>query len=179
MQDNKHCDLLYEKALDCWCKYSLSHDTLLLRKSEQYLDSIDCKPVKYGVFELKVSLIYLLKDYERGKDYIASFDSLDFGVGYKKNMYLKTFEALTFASQGDTIKQNQLYLEIVKDIQNYLSNNPNEESLYDLYTIKRRIESRDSIIKEIEHIRFSKLYNDDFLDALIETITANDDENWY
>ena len=160
MQDNKRCDLLYEKALDCWCKYSLSHDTLLLRKSEQYLDSIDCKPIKYRVFELKVSLIYLLKDYERGKDYIA-------------------FEALTFASQGDTIKQNQLYLEIVKDIQNYLSNNPNEESLYDLYTIKRRIESRDSIIKEIEHIRFSKLYNDDFLNALIETITANDDENWY
>lgn len=89
MQDNKRCDLLYEKALDCWCKYSLSHDTLLLRKSEQYLDSIDCKPIKYRVFELKVSLIYLLKDYERGKDYIASFDSLDFGVGYKKNMYLR------------------------------------------------------------------------------------------
>ena len=44
MQDNKRCDLLYEKALDCWCKYSLSHDTLLLRKSEQYLDSSVYKP---------------------------------------------------------------------------------------------------------------------------------------
>lgn len=174
-KNNERCEILYEKAVDCWYQYSITNDSLCLQKSIQYIDSIDCKPVKHKVFELKISLMYLSKDYEGGKNYVASFNSSDFGASYKKDMYLKSFEAMIFESKGDTAKQNQLYREIIKEIQKDINKNPNKESLYDLFMAKRKIENRNNIIKEIEHIRSLNIYDNSFLDALIETINRDND----
>ena len=72
---------------------------------------------------------------------------------------------------------NQLFKELINEIQLYLNKNPNEESLYDLFLVKRIIEDQNKILKEIEHIRSSKQYEDKVIDNIILMLTANNDEN--
>ena len=175
--NSERCNSLYEKALNHWLQYSLTDSTLCLEEAKLYLDSIDCKPVKRKVFELNLSIRYLLKDYEGGKKYVESFNSSDFAANYKKDMYLKAFEAAILESKGDTVNRNQLFKELINEIQLYLNKNPNEESLYDLFLVKRIIEDRNKILKEIEHIRSSKQYEDKVIDNIILMLTANNDEN--
>jgi lipoprotein len=175
--NSERCNSLYEKALNHWLQYSLTDNTLCLEEAKQYLDSIDCKPVKRKVFELNLSVRYLLKDYEGGKKYVESFNSSDFAANYKKDMYIKAFEAAILESKGDTVNRNQLFKELINEIQLYLNKNPNEESLYDLFLVKRIIEDRNKILKEIEHIRSSKQYEDKVIDNIILMLTANNDEN--
>lgn len=176
-KNSERCNSLYEKAFNRWLQYSLTDSTLCLEEAKQYLDSIDCKPVKRKVFELNLSIRYLLKDYEGGKKYIESFNSSDFAANYKKDMYLKAFEAAILESKGDTVNRNQLFKELINEIQLYLNKNPNEESLYDLFLVKRIIEDQNKILKEIEHIRSSKQYEDKVIDNIILMLTANNDEN--
>ncbi len=175
--NSERCNSLYEKALNHWLQYSLTDSTLCLEEAKLYLDSIDCKPVKRKAFELNLSIRYLLKDYEGGKKYVESFNSSDFAANYKKDMYLKAFEAAILESKGDTVNRNQLFKELINEIQLYLNKNPNEESLYDLFLVKRIIEDRNKILKEIEHIRSSKQYEDKVIDNIILMLTANNDEN--
>ena len=175
--NSERCNSLYEKALNHWLQYSLTDSTLCLEEAKLYLDSIDCKPVKRKVFELNLSIRYLLKDYEGGKKYVESFNSSDFAANYKKDMYLKAFEAAILESKGDTVNRNQLFKELINEIQLYLNKNPNEESLYDLFLVKRIIEDQNKILKEIEHIRSSKQYEDKVIDNIILMLTANNDEN--
>ena len=49
--------------------------------------------------------------------------------------------------------------------------------MYDLFLVKRIIEDQNKIIKEIEHIRSSKQYEDKVIDNIILMLTANNDEN--
>lgn len=175
--NSERCNSLYEKALNHWLQYSLTDSTLCLEEAKQYLDSIDCKPVKRKVFELNLSVRYLLKDYEGGKKYVESFNSSDFAANYKKDMYIKAFEAAILESKGDTVNRNQLFKELINEIQLYLNKNPNEESLYDLFLVKRIIEDQNKILKEIEHIRSSKQYEDKVIDNIILMLTANNNKN--
>ena len=156
-KNNERCNSLYEKAFNCWLQYSLTDSTLCL--------------------ELNLSIRYLLKDYEGGKKYVESFNSSDFSTNYKKDMYIKAFEVAILESKGDTVNRNQLFKELINEIQLYLNKNPNEESLYDLFLVKRIIEDQNKILKEIEHIRSSKQYEDKVIDNIILMLTANNDEN--
>ncbi|WP_455584354.1 hypothetical protein [Bacteroides sp.] len=173
-ENNLRCNLLYEKALHRWLQYSLTDSTLCLEEAKLYLDSIDCRPVKRKVFELNLSVRYLLKDYEGGKKYVESFNSSDFATSYKKDMYIKAFEAAIFESRGDTVRRNQLFKKLINEIQLYLNKTPNEESLYDLFLVKRIIEDQSEILKEIEHIRSSKLYEDKVIDSIILMLETSD-----
>lgn len=168
-KDDK-CEELYSHALDCWFQYVQTDDTLALYQSNQYIDSIDCKPVKKKVFELKLALMFTMKKFDDGKRYINSFEISDFGMPYKKNMYLKAFDAAILESQGDTIHQKQIYKELIQEIQGYLNINANEETLQDLFMIKAKIENKADIIKELENIHSSKIYKDDFIELLMKAI---------
>ncbi|MGJ1014504.1 hypothetical protein ACR77X_11340 [Bacteroides salyersiae] len=152
---------------------------MYLEEAKQYLDSIDCKPVKRKVFELNISVRYLLKDYEGGKKYVESFRSSDFATTYKKDMYIKAFEAAIFESKDDTVSRNQLFRELTNEIQLYLNKNPNEESLFDLFLVKRIIEDRNKLINEIECIRSSKKYEDRVIDSIIMMLQTNDGDGPY
>ncbi|WP_260458320.1 hypothetical protein [Bacteroides salyersiae] len=175
-KNDKHCEALYEKALNNWFQYSWTKDSSYLLRSKQYIDSINCKPVKMKVFELNISLMYSLKDYEKGKEYIESFDSTYFAISYKKEMYLKAFDMAILVAEGDTVGQKQLCKELVEKIEFYLKENPNEESLCDLFRAKVNIESRDNILREIEYIRSLNIYEDKIIDFLIQAMSTDDTE---
>jgi hypothetical protein len=171
----KQCEVLYKKAMDNWLQFSITNDSSLLVNSKKYLDSINCKPVKYKVFILKISLFYLLQDYKGGQEYVMPFDSSDFGRDYMKNMYIKSFEAMLCEAQGDIIKRNNLYKEIIAEIQSYLEKAANQETLVDLFAIKSKIETKTEILKEIELLKTTGKYDNYFLNALAEMQNENNE----
>ena len=166
----KKCNLLLKKANNDLCRFYLSNDTALLFIAKSCLDSIDCKSFKYKIFNIKTTLFILLKEYSEGIEYIKSLNTADFNRAYQKTMYLKSFKAMQSESTGDTTVSNKLYTEIVTEIQNYLDKNPDQQVLVDLFYIKSKIEKREKIIQEIDHLKKGGKYDNDFLNAIIETL---------
>jgi hypothetical protein len=167
----KECDFLLKEANNNLSQFYLSNDTTLLVMAKNYLDSIDCNSLKYKVFNSKTTLLILLKEYSEGIEYIKSLNSTDFNMSYQKNMYLKSFEAMQSKFKGDTATSNKLYKEIVVEIQSYLNNDDNQEILFDLFSFKSKIETNEQIIQEIELLRKTGKYDNDFLNRLIATMT--------
>lgn len=170
----KECDLLLKKANDNLYQFYSSNDTLLLFSAKKYLDSINCNSFKYKAFNTKNTLFILLKEYSKGIEYIKTLSSSDFNKSYQKNMYLKSFEAMQCKAKGDSVTSIRLYTEVTDEIQDYLDENPSQEVLIDLYTVKSKIEKQDKIIEEIELLKTTGKYNNDFLDALATTMVDTD-----
>lgn len=172
----KNCGLLLKKADDNLYQFYLSNDTTLLIEAKKCLDSIGCNSFKYKVFNSKTTLLILLKEYSEGIEYIKSLGAADFNRAYQKNMYLKSFEAMQSEFKGDTTTSNKLYREIVVEIQSYLNNDDNQEILLDLFSVKSKVETREQIIQEIELLKKAGKYDNDFLNALIATMTDTNNE---
>jgi hypothetical protein len=170
--ENK-CTLLLQKANDNLYQFYISNDTLSLLMAKSYVDSIDCNSFKYKVFSIKITLFSLLNEYSAGIEYIKTLNTADFDKEYQKNMYLKSFEAMYWEAQGDTVKSNNLYIEIIANIKSYLNNNADQEALVDLFSIKSKIETKSEILKEIELLKETGKYDNDFLNALVEIQNDN------
>ncbi len=171
------CDVLLQKAKGSLYQFYVSNDTLSLIKAKNYIDSIDCSSFKHKVFDTKITLVILLKEYSEGIEYVKTLNNSDFQKEYQKNMYLKSFEAMICESQGDTIRRNKLYQEIVSEIQSYLNKTSNQETLIDFFTIKSKIETKAEIIKEIELLKATSKYDIEFLNILIEMQEGNNEKN--
>jgi hypothetical protein len=172
------CDVLLQKAKGSLYQFYISNDTLSLFKAKNYLDSIDCASFKYKVFDTKISLFILLKEYSEGIEYVKTLNNSDFKREYQKNMYIKSFEAMICEVQGDTLGQNKLYQEIVSEIQSYLDKTSNQETLIDFFTIKSKIETKAEILKEIELLKATGKYDIEFLNILIELQEGNREKNY-
>lgn len=84
-QNVDKCESLYDNALDCQFRSTQTVDTWY------YTNQINILIV-LKVFELKLALMFAMRDYNAGKRYIESFDISDFGIPYKKKMYLVSFQ---------------------------------------------------------------------------------------
>lgn len=173
----KECDLLLKKANENLYQFYLSNDTTLLITAKEYLDSIDCNSFKYNVFNSKTTVLILLKEYSESIEYIKSLNAADFSRAYQKNMYLKTYEAMQCEVQGDTATGNKLYREIIAEIQSYSDKTSNQEILADLFFIKSKVETSEQIIQEIELLRKTGKYDNDFLNVLKATLTETNNES--
>ena len=171
---NKTDDELFVKAHNYYFKYSQTGERIFLDSANYYADCIDCSPMPRKVFELKIMLKYIMKDYDGGKKYIERLKESDFALPYEKNTHLKIFDALAAESNGDSIRRNEIYSEIAREIQAYLDKYPNEKSLTDLFGIKIFFEKKDSILKEIEEVRSLKIYKKKFLNTLKQSIENYD-----
>lgn len=171
------CDALLQKAKSSLYQFYISNDTLLLFKAKKYIDSVDCASFNYKVFDTKITLVLLLKEYSEGIEYVKTIDNSDFQKEYQKNMYLKSFEAMICEIQGDTIRRNRLYQEIVAEIQSYLNKTSNQETLIDFFTIKSKIATKAEILKEIDLLKATSKYDIEFLDILIEMQEGDREEH--
>lgn len=169
------CSLLLQKANDNLYQFYTSNDTLSLLKAKSYVDSIDCNSFKYKVFNTKITLFVLLNEYSAGIEYVKTLNNADFRKEYQKNMYLKSFEAMLCEAQGDTVKSNNLYREIIAEIQSYLYKSANQETLIDLFVIKSKVETKAEILREIDLLKATDKYDDDFLNALAEMQNENNE----
>lgn len=170
-----HNDCLdsYSKANSYLNEYHMKGNEKSLRLSLKITESIygSCPDFKEQLTNLKITLLMLLKDYEKGFKFVSSLDADKFESAYKKNLYLKTFKALTLEERGDTLKRDELLQELVNEIQNYIDNNSSDKNaIADLFYTKIRFKSENEVIEEIEQLQQKDIDNKDFYEALKESI---------
>jgi len=166
-----NCNVLFNKAKASLNNYYEKKDANYLKDAKIYLDSIGCDSFKHKIFNTKTSILLLSKNYLEGVNYISSIDSASFDRSYMKSMYLNRFKALESESKSDTVHRDQYYIEGLSEICLYINKHPSDkDALFDYYMFKIFFNDRTDIIKEIESLKSRKMYEDDFLDAIIETL---------
>ena len=176
---DKESRKLLEKANDNLYQFYLSNDTTLLFKAQKQLDSIKGKSYRFKVFNTKITLLMLQGKYKEGIEYVESMDEADFDKEYKKNMYLKAFEAMDCRKRGNFAREKELYGDIMGEILSYMHkfSDDGNDVVMDLFFIKHRIETDAEIQKDIAELRATGMYDAGFLEALanMNVIGLNND----
>ena len=171
VERNNNCHILLLRAKENLNIYYEKKDTNYLRVAKECLDSITCVSYEKRIFNTKTTILLLLKNYKEGVKYISSLDSTFFERSYMKSMYLNRFKALERESMLDTIHRNQYYNEGLCAIFSYMNKHPTDkETLVEYYFFKILFNDHTEVVKEVEALKKQKIFETDFLDALIETL---------
>lgn len=171
-----NCDKWYVEANSSLNDYYLDNDEANLKLSMAIIEKGYnlCPDFESRFVDLKITLLLLMKEYERGYSFIDSLEESSFEPSYKKVLYLKTFKALSLEKKGDIAGRDGHFEELVGEIEDYISSNPSsEEAIADLFYTKLRFEEKEKVIREIELMQSSSHIDDkEFLNALKESIKA-------
>ncbi len=140
-----------------------------------YIDrsSFSCSEFKTRFTNLKLSVLLLLKDEKKGHDFVSSLNSEDFDKEYKKDMYLKNFDAIAFEKQGDTTKRDLVYSELSSVIEKYLQKKSSDKEAYmDLFYTKVKFQTKTEVIKEIDSIYKDRIRDNNFVESVKQTIES-------
>ena len=160
LNTNDSCKKKFKEARDLAYANSTSQsalDSALVLTNE----CMQCDSIRKAVVDFKITLLVSMKKYSDGISFIDSLKENDFTFGYKKNLMSKSLQALDYGSKNDTIKQNLVYKEIAKDIEQYIkkqniNNNQFKEIYTHLFAVKGNYLDANQINKEVEDLK--KLY---------------------
>jgi len=155
-------------------EYYIDGDEENLKCSLSIIDNVidNCVEHKEQLVTSKITVLMLLKDYEKGYEFVKSLETEKFKRSYSKNMYLMSFKALYYETKKDILSKNAILQGIVEEIQNYVDHNPtDEEAIIDLFYTKTMLKTRKEIINEIDKLlEEKKIKNKDFYILLKESI---------
>jgi hypothetical protein len=146
------------------------------------LDNIEksykvCPELETAFFpNIKVTILILLKEYDKGYEYIKTFNDSHFMIQpYSKNSYLNIFSALIFREQKDTFKVDSCVNLVLKEFDTYLIMHPDEEQtvIEAKFQIKYWFQNKSKVMHEIEELRAGKIYDNEFIDNLINSLMTN------
>jgi len=171
------CESAYKNARINYNQYFRNNQEQLLNNALLAIDqAMQCEKLRLKAVDLKVSLLILLKNYERGYKFIDSLNENDFNKKYKKSMDYNYFLALSYESKGDTVSRNRFLSKIVNDIGNYIRQEESrfgkidEETYYDLFIVKSRFTTKSQIKFEIDSLKSIHPTEKEFLDAVESTV---------
>ena len=170
---NNDCKNKIAKANSYLNEFYIDGNEKSLIFSLSIIDSVIdlCPENKSQMVSLKITLLTLLKDYEKGFQFVSTLEKEGFDKTYKRNMYMNTFRALSFENKGDTLQRDAILKELADEIGIYVKENPTDKSaIADLYFTKIRFASKENVIKEIDQIKDSDQAGNDFYEALKESI---------
>lgn len=169
----KDCEFLYKQANSKLNEYHLTNNDSCLDLSLKYTEEAlsICSEYIVRLSDLKITLLMLLRKYKEGYEFVNLMNDNDFDKPYKKSMYLKTFNAFYFESQGNTLRRDSCFKDIEIEIKTYLSKNPSDnDATADLFFTKAKHTDIEIVIKEIEFLQEKDQENVDFLEGLKGTI---------
>ena len=152
---------------------SLSLLDSALKETEQ---SMRCDQMRLGAVDMKISLLILLKKYQRGYEYVDSLSLNDFKLKYKKDMCEYYFHALNCETKSDTVNMDKYYNKIISIIKNFIqsehahNNKFNEDAYYDLFFIKAKVSDPKRITLEIDNLKQKYPSEGDFLEGIKTTL---------
>ncbi len=170
---DKDCKDNLSRANSYLNEYYIDGNDENLNLSLSMVDSVfNLCPKNKGQFvSLKITLLTLLKDYDKGFEFVSTLEEEEFDKPYKRNMYLKTFKALSFETKGDTIQKDEFLKELANEIESYVKENPTDKSsITDLFFTKIRFTSKEDVIEEINRMQENVATDKDFYEALKESI---------
>lgn len=174
------CERMYKQTLSMINNYYTTKDKQYLEKAQCFLDSMAfCnKEIQNKITNTQISLFFLLENYDKGIVFLDSIPQNHFEKSYQKMMYLDGLKAMQLKNmQCDTIQSVKYYEKIANKINEYVSQNPNDEdALYDYFMIKINIAPKGAILDEID--KRMKLEPDkaDFFKALKELVLNKGEE---
>ena len=112
----------------------------------------DSNKIDSRIAYTKLRVLFLLKHYSQGEEFVRSLDENIFFKPYHKKMYLDSFRALQYEENGDSIKSTNIYRKTASNIQTYFDKTEDVDALLDLYAIKRKFETQKSILEEIDRM---------------------------
>lgn len=170
---DKDCQNNLSRANSLLNEYYTDGNEKDLSLSLSIIDSVFnlCPDNRGQLVSLKITLLTLLKDYDKGFEFVNTLEEKGFDKPYKRNMYLNTFKALSFEAKGDTIQRNVFFKELTNEIENYVNKNPTDKSaITDLFFTKIRFTSKEVVIEEIDQMQENADADKDFYEALKESI---------
>lgn len=132
--------------------YYCSEDTMLLHYALKIYNETDSNKIDSRIAYTKLTVLFLLKHYSQGEEFVRSLDENIFFKPYHKKMYLDSFRALQYEENGDSIKSTNIYRKTASNIQTYFDKTEDVDALLDLYAIKRKFETQKSILEEIDRM---------------------------
>jgi len=132
-------------------QYYIDGDEENLKCSLSIIDNVidNCVEHKEQLVTSKITVLMLLKDYEKGYEFIKSLETEKFKRPYLKNMYLISFKAFSYEAKKDTLKKNLIMIGVIEEIQNYINHNPTDkEAIVDLFYIKTILKNKKEAIDE-------------------------------
>lgn len=169
------CATLFNQAKNKLNEYYLTDNDSCLHQLLNYAEeaSMVCPEYKIKLTDLRITSLMLLQDYEKGSELVNSLNINDFVKPYKKSLYLKTFQSLSFEVKGDTLGRDSCLLDIEREIEFYISEHPSDkDAIADLFFTKAKHMNVEIVIKEIELLQGKDHENIDFFEGLKETIKA-------
>lgn len=170
------CNVHYKNAKSGLNSYYINENKSLLSSALKEVELYSkCFGKSQKSVELKISLLSLLKEYEKAIEYISSLEESDFKYSYKKEMNYNYFLALLSESKSDTIKRNRFLNNAILSVQKYIDNNKfpsiknNQEAFYDLFNMKNLILSKQSLVKQIDDLKTIYPNDIEFIDILRKT----------
>jgi hypothetical protein len=172
---DKDCNSLYTQAKNKLNEYYLVNNDSSLYSSLGYTEQAlsSCPEFKGRFTDLKITLLMLLHEYEKGYKFVNALNVKEFSKPYKKSLYLKTFKALSLENQGDTLGRDSCFNELEAEIKSYMSKYPSDkDAIADLFFIKVKHINTELVIKEIDLLQKKNKKDAEFFEGLKETIKA-------
>lgn len=170
---DKDCQNNLSKASAHLNEYYIDGNEKGLSLSLSIIDSVFnlCPDNRGQLVSLKITFLTLLKDYDKGFEFVNTLEKERFDKPYKKSMYLKTFKALSFEAKGDIMERDVLFKELSYEIESFVNNNPGDKrAITDLFFTKIRFTSKEVVIEEIDQVQENAEADKDFYVALKESI---------
>jgi hypothetical protein len=170
------CNKSYQKATSALNNYYVDSNKVYLDTAYYVVEKVygTCPEFKSRFTNLKISLLLLRQEYESGYRFVDSLEENEFRQSYKKKLYLKTFQALTFEQQGDTSQRNEYFEKLVVEIEIYISVNPSDkDAIADLFYTKLKFKEKAEVKREIDSMQTKRNNEKDFFNALKEAISAS------
>jgi hypothetical protein len=171
--NDKDCETYYVQAKNKLNEYYLVNEDSSLYSSLNYTEKAlsSCPEFKDRLTDLKITLLMLLHEYNAGYEFVNTLTVKNFTKPYKKNLYLKTFKALSLEVQGDTFGKDSCFNELEKEIGTYVSKYPSDkDAIVDLFLTKAKHINTEVVIEEIELLQEKNKEDNEFFEGLKETI---------
>ena len=171
--NSENCIGSLKRAKALLSNYYINNDDSVLHPAMLKLDTaMTCSITQIQATDLKISLLVLLKDYQRGIEFTDSLNNDLFKLSYKKTMYHNYFIALQNEAKGDSAKRNIHLINIIDDIQQFVSDKKriNKEAYYDLFFIKSLIMTKEELNAELTVLQKVHPGNKEFFKILFESL---------
>jgi hypothetical protein len=170
------CKLAYSRASKSLNDFYRNKDQTQLTVSLAEVDSaLPCQETNVKAVDLKITLLFLLKRYKEGYEFVKGLDSATFYKPYQKMMKENWFLGHVYEEKGDTVARDSLYRKIVGGVENYIESEnetkkPFDEVAYgDLLLVQGQFE-RSKAIDEIDRLEKKFPAEKDFFDGVREML---------
>ncbi|MEO6177904.1 MAG: hypothetical protein ABIP27_22300 [Flavobacterium circumlabens] len=166
------CKTSYINAKNRFNKfYTQKNPVLLSNALKDVQKSLNCPETRSASIELKISVLSLLKEYDKAYHFIDSLEEKDFSKPYKKKMQYNFFKALSYESKSKIADRDLYYNKALVEIETFVDSQKNidQEAYYELFMVKSRLLSSEQISDEINILKIKYPTDKIFFEALKES----------